>query len=62
VTSPTSASTSRTLTEAANAAYAVLQARDVDVEGVAPVLQEGAVEAGQQAIDGAVTDGGQDDD
>lgn len=43
-----------TLTEAANAAFAVLEARDVDVEGVAPVLNQDAGEAGQEAIDEAL--------
>ncbi|MFW5918532.1 MAG: hypothetical protein ACOCR0_03510 [Haloferacaceae archaeon] len=43
------------LQEAAAAAYAVLEARDVDTEGVAPVLHEDAHTAGQQAIDRAVT-------
>ncbi len=49
------------LQEAAAAAYAVLQARDVDAEGVAPVLREGANDAGQQAIDDAIADGGVED-
>jgi len=48
------------LQEAAAAAYAVLETRDVDVEGVAPVLHEGAGEAGQQAIDDAVQEGNDD--
>jgi len=42
------------LQEAAAAAHAVLETRDIDVEGVAPVLHEGAREAGQRAIDEAV--------
>jgi len=46
------------LQEAAAAAYAVLEARDVDVEGVAPVLHGDAGEAGQGAIDDAIADGG----
>lgn len=49
------------LQEAAAAAHAVLEARGVDVEGVAPVLHEGAGEAGQQAIDDALADGGVDE-
>lgn len=44
-----------TLRAAADAAYAALEARGVDVEGVAPVLHEQAADAGQQAIDDAVT-------
>ncbi len=42
------------LREAAAAAEAVLEVRDADVEGVAPVLHEGAADAGQRAIDDAV--------
>lgn len=45
------------LQEAAAAAYAILEARGVDVEGVAPVLHADDREAGQAAIDQAVTDG-----
>jgi len=44
-----------TLAEAAAAAEAVLETRDIDVEGVAPVLREDARDAGQRAIDDALT-------
>ncbi len=43
------------LQEAAAAAHAVLETRDTEVEGVAPVLREDAREAGQRAIDEALT-------
>ncbi|WP_049979344.1 hypothetical protein [Halolamina rubra] len=42
------------LQEAAAAAHAVLETRDIGVEGVAPVLHEDARDAGQRAIDEAV--------
>jgi len=44
-----------TLAEAAAAAEAVLETRDIEAEGVAPVLHAGAREAGQRAIDDALT-------
>jgi len=45
------------LQEAAAVAHAVLEARGVDLEGVAPVLHEEAADAGQRAIDEAVAGG-----
>ncbi len=43
------------LQEAAAAAHAVLETRDIAVEGVAPVRHDGAREACQRAIDDALT-------
>ncbi len=45
------------LQEAAAAAFAVLETRDIEFEGVAPVLREDARDAGQRPIDDALANG-----